>query len=91
MRARFRRDTDAQNERVDLSVARPLDVRSIEADMKNPWTKKNPFLSMWLSGANTVANSARVRTTAAAKRATSAIWSAALSSPKPKKSRKTRR
>ncbi|MBB5447647.1 MULTISPECIES: hypothetical protein [unclassified Paraburkholderia] len=91
MRARFRRDTDAQNERVGRSVARPLDVRSIEADMKIPRTKKNPFLSMWLSGANTVANSARVRTTAAAKRATSAFWSAALTPPKPKKSRKTRR
>lgn len=22
--------------------------------MKNPWTTKNPLLSMWLSGANTV-------------------------------------
>jgi hypothetical protein len=59
--------------------------------MKNPWTKKNPFLSMWLSGANTVANSARVRTTAAAKRAASAYWSAALTPPKPKKRRKARR
>ncbi len=27
--------------------------------MKNPWLKKNPFMSMWLSGANTVLNSAR--------------------------------
>jgi hypothetical protein len=26
--------------------------------MKNPWTKKNPLLSMWLSGANAVAGSA---------------------------------
>jgi hypothetical protein len=28
---------------------------SIGPDMKNPWMKKNPFLSMWLSGANAVA------------------------------------
>jgi hypothetical protein len=25
----------------------------------NPWTKKNPLLSMWLSGANAVAGKAR--------------------------------
>jgi hypothetical protein len=36
--------------------------------VKNPWMKKNPFLSMWLSGANAVAGSARSRVTAAAKR-----------------------
>lgn len=36
--------------------------------MKNPWTKKNPLLSMWLSGANAVAGSARSRASAAAKR-----------------------
>ncbi|OGB25979.1 MAG: hypothetical protein A3I66_09830 [Burkholderiales bacterium RIFCSPLOWO2_02_FULL_57_36] len=36
--------------------------------MKNPWTKKNPLLSMWLSGANAVAGSARSRGTAALKR-----------------------
>ena len=27
--------------------------------MKNPWTKKNPFLSLWLSGANSVLGRAR--------------------------------
>ena len=36
--------------------------------MKNPWTKKNPFLSMWLSGANAVAGSVRSRATAETKR-----------------------
>jgi len=36
--------------------------------MKNPWGKKNPFLSMWLSGANAVAGAARSRATAEAKR-----------------------
>ncbi len=36
--------------------------------MKNPWLKKNPFMSMWLSGANAVAGSARGHATAAVKR-----------------------
>jgi hypothetical protein len=36
--------------------------------MKNPWGKKNPFLSMWLSGANAVAGAARGRATAEVKR-----------------------
>ena len=27
--------------------------------MTNPWLKKNPFMSMWLSGANVVMNTAR--------------------------------
>jgi hypothetical protein len=36
--------------------------------MKNPWTKKNPFMSMWLSAANTVIGQARGQTTAAVRR-----------------------
>ena len=40
--------------------------------MKNPWGKKNPFLSMWLSGANAIAGAARGRATAEARRQTSA-------------------
>jgi hypothetical protein len=36
--------------------------------MSNPWTKKNPFMSMWLSGANAVANRVRGHATVAAKR-----------------------
>ena len=36
--------------------------------MANPWTKKNPFLSMWLSGANAVTGRARRQTKAAATR-----------------------
>jgi len=36
--------------------------------MSNPWLKKNPFMSMWLSGANAVANSARGRIAAEARR-----------------------
>ncbi len=36
--------------------------------MKNPWTKKNPLMSMWLSGANAVAGSVRGRATREVKR-----------------------
>ncbi len=36
--------------------------------MKNPWLKKNPLMSMWLSGANRVAGAARGHATAAIKR-----------------------
>ncbi len=32
--------------------------------MANPWTKKNPFLSLWLSGANKMASQARGQTRA---------------------------
>ena len=36
--------------------------------MRNPWIKKNPLMSMWLSGANAVFGAARGRATAEAKR-----------------------
>ena len=36
--------------------------------MKNPWIKKNPLLSMWMSGANAVFGAARSRATAEARR-----------------------
>lgn len=36
--------------------------------MSNPWLKKNPLMSMWLSGANKVMGSARGQATAAVKR-----------------------
>ena len=36
--------------------------------MANPWTKRNPLLSMWLSGANALAGSARGAGAAEAKR-----------------------
>jgi hypothetical protein len=36
--------------------------------MSNPWLKKNPFMSMWLSGANKIAGTARSRVAAEAKR-----------------------
>ena len=68
--------------------------------MKNPWTKKNPFMSMWLSGANAVAGSVRGRASAAAKRQTAAVrsgnrqiadfWTSALTPPKPARRKKRR-
>lgn len=36
--------------------------------MGNPWTKKNPFMSMWLSSANSMMGSARGQATAEVKR-----------------------
>ncbi|MDB5762489.1 MAG: hypothetical protein JWQ21_1484 [Herminiimonas sp.] len=67
--------------------------------MKNPWTKKNPLLSMWLSGANAVAGAARSRATAEGKRQAATMmkqanrqmfsfWSGALTPVAPPKSRK---
>ncbi|MGC4062941.1 MAG: hypothetical protein QM749_19715 [Aquabacterium sp.] len=68
--------------------------------MKNPWTKKNPFMSMWLSGANAVIGSARSRVTAESKRQANALmaqgtkqmvdlWTSALTIPaKSKRKRK---
>ena len=41
--------------------------------MKNPWTKKNPFMSMWLSGANSIAGAARGHAHAEAKRQATAF------------------
>jgi hypothetical protein len=57
--------------------------------MSNPWLKKNPFMSLWLSGANSVVHTARGRLTAEAKRQSTAaatratndalgLWTAAL-------------
>ena len=69
--------------------------------MKNPWLKKNPLMSMWLSSANRVAGSVRAHATAQAKRqaTTSArsattelarLWTSALTGVKPVKKRKRR-
>ena len=38
----------------------------------NPWLKKNPFMSMWLSGANRVAGALRGQAAAQVKREASA-------------------
>jgi hypothetical protein len=40
--------------------------------MPNLWLKKNPFMSMWLSGANRMAGTMRGQATAQAKRQVSA-------------------
>ena len=36
--------------------------------MRNPWTRKNPFMSLWLSSANKAVGSARGAATAEARR-----------------------
>lgn len=70
--------------------------------MNNPWTKKNPLLSIWLSAANTVVGSARSRATASAKRQAATaqahaarsivdFWTAGPATPRPKPKRRARR
>ena len=67
--------------------------------MSNPWLKKNPFMSMWLSAANRMAGSIRSHATAQAKRQVKAaateatnenikLWSAAVTGSAAKKPRK---
>ena len=67
--------------------------------MSNPWLKKNPFMSMWLSSANRMAGSLRGRATAEIKKQVTAAateatnenikrWSAAVSAPAAKKARR---
>ena len=69
--------------------------------MKNPWTKRNPLLSMWMSAANAVTGAARVQATAQAKRLASTWmtqsanqmtrwWTDALKTSPPRKRRKRR-
>lgn len=41
--------------------------------MRNPWTTKNPFMSVWLSAANRGMGAARGQAAAAAKRHVTAI------------------
>lgn len=45
--------------------------------MRNPWLKKNPFMSMWLSGANSMLGKARGQATAAVRRETNKAVSSA--------------
>jgi hypothetical protein len=64
----------------------------------NPWTKKNPLLSMWLSGANALAGKVRSAGAAEAKRQqtslakqTARLWNGAWlaeTKPKPKSKRR---
>ena len=62
--------------------------------MSNPWLKKNPFMSMWLSGANSVAGSIRGRVKRDAATAMTnatndmlSIWARALA-PRPAKKKR---
>jgi hypothetical protein len=41
--------------------------------MRNPWTTKNPYMSVWLSAANKTMGSARGQASAEAKRQVAAI------------------
>lgn len=69
--------------------------------MKNPWLKKNPWMSMWLSATNAVAGSARSRIVAESRRQGATLmtrgmkqatdfWSEALLAKPPAKRRKKR-
>ncbi len=68
--------------------------------MSNPFATKNPFMSMWLSGANKVAGKGRGLWQAAARQQQSAMfreagrmatsfWTGALKTPSSRKRRKT--
>ena len=70
--------------------------------MSNPWLKKNPFMSMWLSTANRIGGSLRGQATAQAKRQVRAavteatnenirLWSAAGLPPVAKKKKPRQR
>jgi hypothetical protein len=66
-------------------------------NMKNPWLKKNPLLSIWLSGANAVAGSVRGRAQAEARRAVNKglkqaadLWTGGLLAQPPKRRKKRR-
>jgi hypothetical protein len=52
---------------------RPALGSAKDKTMRNPWTTKNPFMSMWLSSANRVASSARGQAAAAVKRQTKTV------------------
>ena len=71
-----------------------------ETHMRNPWMKKNPLMSMWLSGANAAAGAARSRITAESKRQAAAImaegtkqmvrfWTGGWIDPAPRKKKRS--
>jgi hypothetical protein len=68
----------------------------------NPFLKKNPFMSMWLSGANSLAGSMRGHASAQAKRQAATamtkathdmfdLWASALAPPRSKRKSRRRR
>lgn len=56
----------ARPQAAKLRITDHFDLK--EVLVSNPWTKKNPFMSMWLSTANKMIGSARSQASAAAKR-----------------------
>ena len=46
--------------------------------MINPWMKKNPFMSMWLSGANSIAAAAHNQMRSHGTRLVTDFWTNAL-------------
>ena len=52
--------------------------------MANPWLRKNPFMSMWLSMANRAAGPLRSQVAAQAKRQIDAVIADAIAPPAPK-------
>ena len=69
--------------------------------MTNPWSRKNPFMSMWWSGANRALGLTRSRATADARRQVARMlsesqnqmlrfWTDAMFGPPPRKQRKRR-
>ena len=69
--------------------------------MRNPWIKKNPPMSMWLSGANAILGAARSRATAEGKRQAvtmmsqgakqmARFWSGAWMAPSARKKKRSR-
>lgn len=73
-----------------------------EVIVSNPWTKKNPFMSMWLSTAHKMMGSARSQASAAAKREIALtqaqaarqvvdFWSGKAAAPAPRTKRKRKR
>lgn len=59
--------------------------------MSNPWLKKNPFMSLWLSTANRVAGSLRGQATAQVRRQVKAAVAEATAPPAPKAQRRGKR
>jgi hypothetical protein len=94
------RSTAAASARAEHARAVDHRRQAEEIDVRNPFLKKNPFMSLWLSGANRLAGSMRGHAAAHARRqATTAttkatqdmfdLWTAALVPARAK--RKTRR
>jgi hypothetical protein len=86
------------------AMRRPSSIIPFHDDrpMTNPWLKKNPYMSIWLSGLNSAAHSARGFAAAEMQRQTAAafaegmtqamrFWTAVLSPPKPRTRRRARR